>query len=315
MCLFPRYILNKKYLPTKKNGFNPPPLTDLRLKYVPVGCGKCIECMKQKAREWKVRLNEEIKVSEKPHYVTLTFSNHDLEKLCKETGLKETNAVATIAVRRFLERWRKKYKKSIKHWLITELGHENTERIHLHGIIFSDILTEKLLTQYWSYGQIRIGQYCNERTINYIMKYVTKIDTDHKNYFPVILCSKGLGANYIKEFTKQLHRYNGKNTIEYYRLPNGNKCNLPIYYRNKFFNEEERENLWINLIEKGTRYVLGIEINNIDTTEGQKKYYSILKKAQEDNKNIGFGDDTKTWRKMDYNVTLRMLNKVKKNRR
>ena len=82
MCLFPRYILNKKYTPNKKNNFNPPELKDLRVKYVPIGCGKCIECMKQKAREWKVRLNEEIKVSEKAHFVTLTFSNHALSTLC-----------------------------------------------------------------------------------------------------------------------------------------------------------------------------------------------------------------------------------------
>ena len=44
-------------------------------------------------------------------FITLTFSNEELEKLIQETGIQESNAVATIAVRRFLERWRKKYKK------------------------------------------------------------------------------------------------------------------------------------------------------------------------------------------------------------
>ena len=48
------------------------------------------------------------------------------------------NKIATLAVRRFLERWRKKYKKSVRHWLVTELGQKNTEHLHLHGIIWTD---------------------------------------------------------------------------------------------------------------------------------------------------------------------------------
>ena len=44
---------------------------------------------------------------------------------------KIEDGIATLAVRRFLERWRKKYKKSVKHWFVTELGGKFTERIHL----------------------------------------------------------------------------------------------------------------------------------------------------------------------------------------
>ena len=138
MCLYPRLVINRKYSGTLKNGGNPPPLLDERVKYVPVGCGHCMECMKKKSREWKIRLNEEYKVTKFHYYITLTFSNEHLLKLCNEMNLKECNAIAGKAVRRFLERWRKKYKKSLRHWLVTELGHENTERIHLHGIIFAE---------------------------------------------------------------------------------------------------------------------------------------------------------------------------------
>ena len=35
-----------------------------------------------------------------------------------------------------LERVRKLTGKSVKHWFITELGHEKTERLHLHGIVW-----------------------------------------------------------------------------------------------------------------------------------------------------------------------------------
>ena len=48
-------IKNPKYLPNKKNNHNPPEITDERVKWVPVGCGNCMECRKQKKREWQIR--------------------------------------------------------------------------------------------------------------------------------------------------------------------------------------------------------------------------------------------------------------------
>ena len=139
------------------------------------------------------------------------FPSHDrrgkLDKLIQETGIQESNAVATIAVRRFLERWRKKYKKSVKHFLITELGHNGTERIHLHGILFTKEKKETI-QEIWKYGIIWIGQYTNEKTINYIMKYITKVDEDHKGFKAVILTSAGIG----KQYTENKHK-TSKNKI------------------------------------------------------------------------------------------------------
>ena len=63
MCLYPRLIKNRKYLINKKNNGNVPTPNDERVKYVSIGCGKCIECTKKRARDWKVRLNEEIRVN------------------------------------------------------------------------------------------------------------------------------------------------------------------------------------------------------------------------------------------------------------
>ena len=48
MCISPRLKLNPKYLANSKNGGVPPPLIDERVKYVPIGCGVCYECLKQK---------------------------------------------------------------------------------------------------------------------------------------------------------------------------------------------------------------------------------------------------------------------------
>ena len=233
MCLYPKLIKNPKYRPNKKNNYNPPICEDDRVLYVPVGCGNCIECRKQKKREWQIRMNEEIKHDRTGKFITLTFSNEELDKLIQETGIQESNAVATIAVRRFLERWRKKYKKSVKHFLITELGHNGTERIHLHGILFTNEKTE-IIQDIWKYGIIWIGQYTNEKTINYIMKYITKVDEDHKGFKAVILTSAGIGKQYTEnKHKKDKNKYQGDKTDETYRLPNGAKSALPIYYRNK----------------------------------------------------------------------------------
>lgn len=312
MCLYPRLILNRKYLATKKNGYNPPPLTDERLKYVPIGCGNCIECRKQKAQSWRVRLHEELRMHKHAWFVTLTFSEESLTQLCSEFQLTESNAIAGKAVRRFLERWRKRTKKSVKHWLITELGHEETERIHLHGIIFTEgILTKEYLESVWQYGRTDTGKYCNSRSINYIVKYVTKIDNDHKGYRAEIFASAGIGKNYISK-SRIYNKFANTDTREYYTLPNGARVNLPIYYRNHVYSEQEREQLWINRIEEHKRYVMGIEIPNVDTPEGDAQYIAVREEQRKLNKLCGYGDDSKEWQLRDYNVTNRMLNAITK---
>ena len=141
MCLYPKLIQNRKYIANKKNGGNIPAVLDNRVLYVPVGCGKCMECKKQKSREWQVRLLEDIRHNKNGVFVTLTFSNESIEELGKEIeldGYNRDNEIAKIATRRFLERWRKKHKKSVRHWLVTELGHNGTENIHMHGILWTD---------------------------------------------------------------------------------------------------------------------------------------------------------------------------------
>ena len=67
-------------------------------------------------RDWQVRLLEEIKHDKTGKFVTLTFSEEALECLNKDVVIKTMdsiieNEMATLAVRRFLERWRKKHKK------------------------------------------------------------------------------------------------------------------------------------------------------------------------------------------------------------
>ena len=99
------------------------------------------------------------------------------------------NEIATKAIRLTLERIRKKTGKSIKHWFITEKGHEKTVRLHLHGIVWG-IGTDKLISEKWGYGFTWTGNFVNEKTINYITKYMTEEDEKHPNFVGKVLCSK-----------------------------------------------------------------------------------------------------------------------------
>lgn len=336
MCLYPKRLINKKYTPNKKNGgvVPEPPITgyndyghaiyDERVLMVNVPCGNCIECRKQKARNWQIRLNEEIKCHEYNYFMTLTFSPDGLKEILDRTKMTECNAAAEYALRHCLERYRKKYGHSLKHWFVTELGHENTERIHMHGILLSDepLTFNKIERKqngimatwdFWKYGIVFVGDYVNARSCNYIVKYMHKIDEDHKGFVGQVLASPGIGRAYTDKATNHLlHEYRPNNTIDYYRLNNGSKVKLPSYYKNKFINEDQKELIWREFMDKNKESIMG---QNYEAKEaGNEVIGNIIHRAQETNKKLGYGDDSKEYRKREYNITKRMLVKAERER-
>lgn len=309
MCLYPRLMDNKKYTKNKKNGGIIPAVRDIRTKTVAIACGKCIECMKRNATDWRIRLTEDIKDHKNPRFITLTFSDESLAKLREEIDekIKEKteqkiqfiidNEIATQGVKQFLNRWRAKHKKSIRHWLVTELGHTGTERIHLHGIIYTDE-SEEEINERWGYGMTWIGEYVNERTVNYIVKYIHKIDANHKGYKPKVLTTPGIGSGYMKRHNATLNRYNPiEETKETYRFSNGHEAALPIYYRNKIYTERQKEDLWIEKLDKKERWVGG---EKICIKNGEESYYKALEYYRKKNKRLGYGDDSKEWNITEY---------------
>lgn len=310
MCLYPTLLINPKYKPNKKNGGKPPPLTNQAIKHIPAPCGRCQQCRKQTSNSWKIRLTEEVKHDNSGQFITLTFSDKSILELTSElpqyTGYALDNQIATLAVRRFLERIRKKTKKSIKHWLITELGHKGTQNIHLHGILWTQFNNTEL-TELWQYGYIWTGYdkkptYINEATVNYITKYITKTDLHNKYYKPKILCSKGIGKAFINTPANQLNKYKKEHTNETYRTSKGNKIALPTYYRNHTYTETEKENLWLQKINQNIRYI-GKTKYHMDTQS--KQYFAALETAQKENERLGYGTDQLNWNEKQYQETLR----------
>lgn len=323
MCLYPKLIINPKYKPNKKNGGHVPPIKDKRVLYVPIGCNKCLECKKQKSRTWTTRLTEEIAEHKNGKFVTLTFSTESLIKLKNSQdwvteegevleGYQLENAIVTKAVRLFLERWRKKHKKSVRHWLITELGDGHTEHIHLHGIVWCNDLYE--LEQIWQYGYVWKGNYIkgkyinyvSERTINYMMKYVTKPDEKHLAYDAIILCSPGIGGNYTKRRNALNNVYAGPKTNTTYKTKSGSVTNLPIYYRNKLYTEEQREKLWIAQLDRNKRYVCGIAIDADDL----ETYNNVLEHARMKSAKLGY--KIPDWDRVEYEHKQRQIIQIKR---
>lgn len=62
-----------------------------------------------------------------------------------------------------------------------------------------------------------------------------------------------------------------KKPREYYRFRNGSKGALPVYYRNKLWNEDEREYLWTQKLDEQIRFVKGHKID-VSTEKGEKEY-------------------------------------------
>lgn len=318
MCLYPRELPNPKYKETKKNKGIIPKCKDERLKTITVNCGNCQPCRKSLSGKWNIRLQEQIREGIWGEFVTLTFSEKSLVKLGREIpkhikGYERENTITKIAIRRFADRMRKSNNnKMVKRWFVTELGHNGTERVHMHGIIWNEKyrnnkpgkrnLQEKELVRLeiekiWKYGWVGIGDYVNGTTIGYIVKYITKIDRDHPNYKSRVWASNGMGANYLKRTDAQNNRYqpNGK-TNEYYKDRTGIKRGMPQYLKNKLYTEEERELLRLEKLDEqeNTRWIGGIQVD-VSTEKGRAGFRNLRKEERQKNRRLGFGDKKKNW--------------------
>lgn len=272
-------------MPTQRNNFTPPVPPDGRLRWIEVGCGYCYECLKQKANSWKFRLQQEIKVSKKCLFVTLTFKEESIQELQKvgkekENHTEEVNSIAKVAVKRFRERWRKKYAKSPKHWFVTELGGEYG-RIHLHGILFEDTNSEEL-AELWKYGFVYIGEYVNEKTIEYIIKYLYKGSDIDRTYTPIVLTSPGIGKAFFQTFDCQ-QLSPERSTV---RLKSGIQMEAPTYYKQRQLTEEQKVQLHRRNLDKGEIWVDGIRY--IDEPSQEANITKARKEAMQRYERLGY---------------------------
>ncbi len=308
MCLYPVKVRNRKYDANKKNGGVIPSALHRQMYNIGASCGNCMECRKMKGREWRIRMGEEIRDRKDGKMVTLTFSDEWLNELrlkvnenrvAKLSGWELDNEVCVYAVRQFgnryiFERKRQgKDHKSLRRWLVTELGGEN-DRIHMHGIVFTD-MSDSDIAGVWKYGYIGIPKngFVSDATINYISKYFTKVDFEHKGYKPRMMTSPGMGLGYVKR-NKRTHAFRGENTVQTYRTRQGTKLPLPMYYRQKLWSDEEREELWYHKILEDKQYVAGYELSE-SQENFETEYSGALESGRKRSERLGYGTRSKDW--------------------
>lgn len=262
MCKNKIIIKNKRYQPTKKNGYTKETPRDRRLSYIEIPCGECKECKKKRKEMWRLRIENELLDSKSAIFFTGTFSDEAIENIKKQYGVKEENDIATKANRLFLERLRKKYKIKLTHWCITELGSKKG-RIHIHGIFFikenQDIkyIKDKIKRE-WDFGWNYLGYVDQGKTINYITKYMLKENENFKEFKPKVLASQKIGIGFI-ERNKRFYKYKEKNgeieantKMEYL---DGRETYLIKYYKEKLYTTEERENILLSILDEKKRRI------------------------------------------------------------
>lgn len=221
--------------------------TSIPDKYIDVPCGKCYSCQRSRLNGWRIRLLAEYERYPNSVFITLTFD---------ERYIVEFENNPNRAVRLFLDRCRKYYGSGLRHFIIGEYG-DTTGRFHYHGIIFNTPpggLEYDVFRRLWKYGHIFLG-YCKRKTIDYVVKYITKDPKDDR-VPPRLIVSKGLGSCYVQKYGADHFRrarpyivYKGK-----YRVP------LPTYLRNKIFDEKARFDLAeISRLEPFERIVDGVK--------------------------------------------------------
>ena len=245
-CLIPRSVVNPRY--KKIAPLNHYLLYGSRLDYkVPVDCGRCINCFRKYMGSWRFRLIHEFlsltpEQRSRSYYVTLTI---------EPKFYTEKKPLLKLMVRRFLDRARKKYGHSIRHFLVTERG-EDTNRYHFHGFFFDTNVISSDIWNLWHYGYVTVFNLgdINEniyRDIAYTTTYITK---GRKGSLPMVLApedrplvlvSPGLGANYAKTH-KEFHHQNGI-LIPFAMEQNGTMRSLPRYLRQKVFDESALKEL------------------------------------------------------------------------
>jgi len=208
---------------------------------IQVACGNCPPCKRKRTAMWVFRLSEEDKISSSSHFVTLTYTADTIP--ITKNGFRTLDKKD---LQKFFKRLRKLCTNKIKYYAVGEYGTKN-KRPHYHAIIFN-VDNIEYFAKAWNLnteqiGNVHVGK-VEGASITYTMKYIDKptrgkefARDDRQLQFAIM--SKGLGKNYITQKTKKYHTENLDKT--YLTQPGGIKIPMPRYYKDKIFDDEQKE--------------------------------------------------------------------------
>lgn len=204
-------------------------------------CGKCNFCLQVKRADWTFRLLQEQKISKSARFLTLTYADGYDQDGVHIAPVSEDGELQLSKrdVQLFTKRLRKVcVGHKLRYYSVGEYGTE-TQRPHYHSIIFN--LPRNVLPQLqaiWGKGNVHVGA-VSFASIHYVTKYVVERHGDYGGREPPFsLMSRrpGIGNNYLATHSKW-HLDDMRN----YANVNGTMSRLPRYFKDRIFNEKERQ--------------------------------------------------------------------------
>lgn len=180
---------------------NPIKLYNAGGEVVEVDCGHCINCKKERSKQWAFRLMCEYKEWPCSVFVTLTFDSPYLT-LVPDAQPPYYATISPRDVTLFMKRLRKNLGgRKIKYYACGEYG-STTYRPHYHLILFNvDFSDTAVIEKSWSKGFVKVEE-VNIATVSYVAGYVQKKLYGSESYPDLIFppfsrMSKNLGAKYF----------------------------------------------------------------------------------------------------------------------
>lgn len=228
-----------------------------------VPCGKCYNCRRRRASDWRVRLLAESEAAQNTVFVTLTIAPEhynngkpDIQKMLREMWFRYRYV--------FRNKLTGEYARIPKHWFIIEAGEERG-RLHLHGFIWDshiftppapcdllhpriskgkkvyyNHLSTELIRKIWRFGFADVAYSFSPKLVSYATKYMLKQFTKSNGIIikAPVLCSPGVGrvlADHCLDYIRDCIRANQPCLIQSGRY----KVPLPRYYTGFAFDPEE----------------------------------------------------------------------------
>lgn len=260
---------------------------------IKVPCRKCPACIRVRSAEWAGRLAREItyhlKNGRDTAFITLTYSDEHIEG----ASHRFKTDVAT-----FFDRLRSKFRKNIRHFVISEYG-SKTERFHLHALLFGidgEIFAPNdpntfwrdkhgrlhgsnfMLVERWQYGIVDTTIVKTVGAGIYVAGYLNK-NKPKKNgeyYVSPIIVSNGVGYLDVTEAeVSNIKTCLTMNMLPYYEVA-GNKYHYPMSMINKYLTDFDK--LKISMLSAGRNFMLGgsFKVGSFRTSN----YHEYLKRVK-----------------------------------
>jgi hypothetical protein len=239
-------------------------------EHIPFPCGKCPPCKKRRTSGWSFRLVKEGERSKSALFITLTYDT--------EFVPITTNGYMTLDLtdlQKFFKRLRKLTNEKLKYYAVGEYG-STKKRPHYHIILFN--ANPEHIKRAWALNNKHIGAYhignVSHASIGYTLKYMSKKSSipmhqndDRKKEFSVM--SKGLGSNYITQAIINWHKNNLEERM-YVPIEDGKKIAMPRYYKDKMYNEEEKDKISKYMVKISEELLVEQSKEFISFTEQEK---------------------------------------------